>query len=335
MRATPGGRLAALRFAAAVLGVTASLIACGSQEENPAGNTVPTADTPQADIARTFDIGDGRQMYLECRGTASRDDDVPTVVLVPGAVAAADTWSEVADQSGDMVPSGSAVYPEVGAFTRVCSYDRPGTARAGDEFTPSTPVSQPTDPERDTADLHALLTAAEVPGPYVLVGWSYGGPIARVYAGTHPDETAGLVLVDGMSEFLENELTPAEFSVFLRMNELDNERRTAQWADVEQLDPAAIFPQLRAAPPVPEVPVVVLSGDTFDPDAFRARLPADAPADYPEVFWRAQLASQDSLALLFPGAQHITKTNSGHNIHNESPQLVVDAIREVVTAAGG
>ncbi|MFG1783268.1 alpha/beta fold hydrolase [Rhodococcus oryzae] len=330
MRATPGGRLAALRFAAAVLGVTASLIACGSQEESPAGNTVPTADTPQADIARTFDIGGGRQMYLECRGSGS-----PTVVLVPGAVAAADTWSEVADRSGDMVPSGSAVYPEVGAFTRVCSYDRPGTARAGDEFTPSTPVSQPTDPERDTADLHALLTAAEVPGPYVLVGWSYGGPIARVYAGTHPDETAGLVLVDGMSEFLESELTPAEFKVFLQMNELDNKRRTAQWADVEQLDPAAIFPQLHAAPPVPDVPVVVLSGDTFDPDAFRARLPADAPADYPEVFWRAQLASQDSLALLFPGAQHITKTNSGHNIHNESPQLVIDAIREVVTAARG
>ena len=83
------------------------------------------------------------------------------------------------------------------------------------------------------------------------------------------------------------------------------------------------------------MPVVVLTGDTFDPEAFRARLPADAPADYPEVFWRAQLASQDSLALLFPGAQHITKTNSGHNIHNESPQLVIDAIRDVVAAAGG
>ncbi|MFF0814753.1 alpha/beta fold hydrolase [Rhodococcus sp. NPDC003318] len=297
--------------------------ACGGRAEQ-AEETTTTMVAPAPDVAQTFDVGGGRQMYLECSGTGS-----PTVVLVPGAVAAAQTWSEVEDPSGAVHPSQSAVFPEVATFTRVCSYDRAGTVREDDEFTSSTPMPQPTTPERDAADLAALLTAAGVPGPYVLVGWSYGGPVARMYAGTHPHAVSGLVLVDGMSEFLQNELTPADFSVFLATIERDNEARRAQWADVEQVDPATVFAQLRAAPAVPAMPVVVLSGDTFDADAFRERLPADAPADYPQTFWAAQLASQDDLARLFPGSQHITHTDSGHDIHHESPRLVIDAIRGV------
>ncbi|MFD4182285.1 alpha/beta fold hydrolase [Rhodococcus sp. NPDC058514] len=314
-------------FAGSVVGVAVLLVGCGPATD---GDTAATTDAARADFARTFDIGGGRQMFLECRGTGS-----PTVVLVPGAVAAADTWSEVTDPSGTTAPSESAVYPEVGTFTRVCAYDRPGTVRGNEEFTPSTPVPQPTSPERDASDLQALLTAAKVPGPYVLAGWSYGGPITRIYASTHPRDVAGLVLVDGTSEFLQTELTPAEFTVFLETTERDNAARTAQWNDVERFDPVAAFAQLRAAPPAPALPVVVLSGDTFDANAFRARLPADAPADFPEVFWRAQLASQDDLAALFPAARHVTNTNSGHNIHNESPQRVIDAIRDVVTRATG
>jgi pimeloyl-ACP methyl ester carboxylesterase len=45
-------------------------------------------------------------------------------------------------------------------------------------------------------ELHALLAGARVGGPYVLVGHSYGGRIARVYAKTYPREVAGMVLID-------------------------------------------------------------------------------------------------------------------------------------------
>lgn len=312
--------------AGVLVGVAAAaltvVVACGGNTDEVTEPT--TVDIPQPDVAHTFDIGGGRQMYLECSGTGA-----PTVVLVPGAVAAAQTWSEVSDASGAVHPSRSAVFPEVATFTRVCSYDRAGTVRGEDEFTPTTPMPQPTTPDRDVADLHALLTAAGVPGPYVLAGWSYGGPVARLYAATHPTDVSGLVLVDGMSEFLQDELSPEDFSVFLATIARDNESRVAEWADVEQVDPVTVFAQLRAAPPVPVVPVVVLSGDTFDADAFRERLPADAPPDYPETFWAAQLASQDDLAALFPDAQHITHTDSSHDIHHESPRLVIDAIRGV------
>ena len=271
------------------------------------------------------DIGGGRKLYLECRGTGT-----PTVVLVPGLVAAADTWSYVTDSSGTMKPSGSAVYPGVGKFTRVCSYDRPGTARENGTLTTSTPVPQPTTPLKDVADLHALLTVAKVPGPYVLVGWSYGGPIVRIYASTFPREVSGLVLLDGESEFLQTAMTPAEFKIFLMLTRNDDEKRIAQYKDVERKNLATVFDQVRAGPPVPVMPVVVLSSDKFDPSAFRTRLPADAPANYPEVFWRAQLTSQDSLAKLFPGARHISNTNSDHNIQNNQPQLVINSVLDVV-----
>lgn len=323
-------RINTLRIAAIALGAVLVLAGCGGPANTPSSDITRTSTQAAAtDFARTFDIGGGRQMYLTCRGTGS-----PTVILIPGAVAAADTWNYVGDPSAPKA-SDSAVFPEVGTFTRVCSYDRPGTAREDDTLTPSTPVPQPTNPDRDVADLHALLTAAQVSGPYVLAGWSYGGPIARVYASTYPRDVSGLVLVDAMSEYLQTDLTPAEFPVFLSVIQGDNERRMSQWKDVEQIDPLTTFAQLRTAPPVHAMPVVVLSSDTFDPSAFRARLPADAPADFPEVFWRAQQASQDALATLFPGAVHITHTNSGHNIQNESPQLVINAIHDVVKQAGG
>ena len=169
----------------------------------------------------------------------------------------------------------------------------------------------------------------------MIAGWSYGGPIPRVYASTYPHDVSGLVLVDALTEYLQTELTPADFSVFLAVINGDNDRRMSQWKDAERFDPLTAFAQLRAPPRVRPMPVVVLSSDKFDPNAFRARLPADAPADFPGVFWRAQLASQDDLAKLFPGAPHITNTNSGHDIQNESPQLVISAIHDVLKQAGG
>ena len=61
-------------------------------------------------------------------------------------------------------------------------------------------------------------------------------------------------------------------------------------------------------------------------------LPADVPPDFGYVTDAAQKQAQAWLATLVQNAQHITDTNSGHEIHKEQPQLVVDAIRQVVDA---
>jgi pimeloyl-ACP methyl ester carboxylesterase len=149
-------------------------------------------------FAGLVDIGDGRKMYLKCGGTGS-----PTVVLVGGLRASADDWS-ISDKSKP------AVFPEVTRFTRVCSCDRPGTP-VDDKPSRSDPVPQPTTAKDAVADLHALLSAAGEAGPYVLVGHSYGGLIVRLYASTYPKEVSGLVLVDALTEGLQDAETPQQW----------------------------------------------------------------------------------------------------------------------------
>ena len=61
-------------------------------------------------------------------------------------------------------------------------------------------------------------------------------------------------------------------------------------------------------------------------------LAKDTPPGFGYVTDRAQQQAQAKLARLVPGAKHVTQTHSGHNIHQEQPQLVIGAIREVVDA---
>jgi pimeloyl-ACP methyl ester carboxylesterase len=106
---------------------------------------------------------------------------------------------------------------------------------------------------------------------------------------------------------------------------------------LERNDPDRSFDQVRAAPPLRPLPLIVLSADRpwgpQIPSMIAAGvLPADVPPDSGYVTDAAQKQAQDRLAKLVPNAKHITNTNSGHEIHKEQPQLVIDAIREVVEA---
>ena len=158
------------------------------------------------------DIGDGRKMYLKCSGRGS-----PTVVLVGGLRASADDWSI----SNESTP---AVFPEVAKFTRVCACDRPGTP-VGEKPSRSDPVPQPTTAKDAVADLHALLSAAGEAGPYVLVGHSYGGLIVRLYASTYPKDVSGLVLVDALSEGLQDAEAPEQWPIQRKLIEGDIRER--------------------------------------------------------------------------------------------------------------
>jgi pimeloyl-ACP methyl ester carboxylesterase len=85
------------------------------------------------------------------------------------------------------------------------------------------------------------------------------------------------------------------------------------------------------------MPLVVLSADRpwgplvpgFIADGLLA---PDTPPDVGYVTDRAQKVAHATLARLVPGAKHVTKTDSGHVIHHDNPQLVTDSIREVVDA---
>jgi pimeloyl-ACP methyl ester carboxylesterase len=313
-------RLGRARTAALTLVGTAIalLVGCGSEAgvgsgRSPRAATTTVAIVESADRAGPVDLGDGRGIYLQCQGTGT-----PTVVLVSGFADGADAWSGPLDAT----PSEQNVYADVGRFTRVCSYERPGTGERR-----SMPVPQPTSAQDAAADLERLLSASGEPGPYVLVGHSYGGPIIRLFASDDPADVAALVLVDGLSEDLPDGLTAAQREVFEALNSPPAE------PGAEALDFDATFEQLRALPPPPDVPVIVLTADRpqLTPEVLASgRLPAGVDRAFADALWAAQVAAQEELAAKFPGAEHITDTHSTHYIQDDNPQLVIDSIRDVV-----
>ena len=285
-----------------------------------------TASAPGGggEFAGRVDIG-GRSVYLECHGTGS-----PTVVLVSGYRASGRYWTD--DLLHPDAPR-TMVMPEVAKLTRVCTYDRPGTyASIGEDdlVSRSDPITQPRTAPEAVAELHALLQAAEIPGPYVLAAHSMGGLFARLYASTYPDEVAGLVLVDAYSERLER-LMPAErWQALVRLNQglgADEVISIPGYGDVETLgfgaDNAAVRAAVAASPLRP-VPLAVLAHGRAFP------LPPDAQGftvDQLESYLRA---ANEDLATLVPNARFSVATESGHDIHQDQPELVVEAIRQVV-----
>jgi pimeloyl-ACP methyl ester carboxylesterase len=176
-------------LAGLVAGVLITAAACGSDGSSDSATTATSTD-----FARTFDIGGGRQMYMECAGEGS-----PTVILISGGGVAGDVWdSPLGEQP--------TVFPAVSEQTRTCVYDRPGTTRALAEggVSRSDPVPQPVVPSGSAADLDALLETAGETGPFVLAAHSYGGLVARYYANQHPDDVVGLVLIDSFSPELRD-----------------------------------------------------------------------------------------------------------------------------------
>lgn len=118
------------------------------------------------------DVG-GYSLHLYCVGENVAGSS--TVILEPGLGATSTTWARV--------------QPGIAQATRVCAYDRAGMGW-------SDPSPERRDAEQIATELRSLLQNAGIPGPYVLVGWSYGGLYARMFAGQYPDDVSGMVLLD-------------------------------------------------------------------------------------------------------------------------------------------
>jgi pimeloyl-ACP methyl ester carboxylesterase len=132
----------------------------------PLAQRVGTDRNPPAPLGKLVDVG-GYRVHLYCTGTGS-----PAVVIVGAGFSF--NWG--------------LVQPEVAKFTQVCSYDHSGIgwSDSGPKDSCSLRVSE----------VHTALKNAGIKGPYVLVGHSLGGLVARLYAGRYPDEVTGMVFVD-------------------------------------------------------------------------------------------------------------------------------------------
>jgi pimeloyl-ACP methyl ester carboxylesterase len=320
-------RRTALRAGGA--GLAASALAAAQFRAAHAQGATPAAaaHAESGDFAGLVDIG-GRNIYLECHGTGS-----PTVVLVAGGRSSARYWTD--DLLHADAPR-TMVMPAVAESTRVCAYDRPGTyAVINEEIFPSRsdPIAQPRTVSEMVEELHALLQAAGVPGPFVLAGHSYGGLISRLYASTYPDEVIGLILVDAYSEQLEDAMPPERWQALVRLNQklgVDKVVPIPGYGDAETIGYGADNPVMRQAvakSPLRPMPLAVLAhGKPFPVPEGMEGFTADELEGY-------LLAGNEAQATLVPNGRFSVATESGHDIHQDQPALVTEAIRQVVAGA--
>lgn len=236
---------------------------------------------------RRVDVG-GHRLALDCRGRG-----LPVVVMDAGLGDSRITWDWVR--------------PAVSALTRVCVYDRAGLGG-------SDPGPEPRTSGRIVEELRALLTRSATPGPYVLVGHSFGGMTVRLYASRHPTDVAGLVLVDPTPESYPARATSLHAPADLRKMEsslsLGPAGARGEWAALEESTR-----ELAAAGTPPLMPTRILVAQ---------------PAEHPTPSELAWLAMQRDLAARIPGSRLVIATGSSHYIQFERPELVAQTIGEVV-----
>jgi pimeloyl-ACP methyl ester carboxylesterase len=284
---------------------TTSSLAASSTPPPTTATSDPLTPTPDT-VGKKIDVG-GRNLYIRCEGTGS-----PTVILDSGLGNDWTTWSDV--------------MPEVSRFTQVCAYDRAGVGR-------SDPVSPPRTTQDMVADLNTLLSKANIPGPYVLVGHSIAGFNVRLYANKYPDSVAGVVLVDSTHPDQTEAFTAALPSESPSESEcVANIRQGMKMASdpkvfPEGLDLEASEAQVRAAGSLGDLPLVVVTRGKSGCDTA-------APEDAAGLDQAWQKLQSEFVALSSNGLQ-ITAERSGHLIPTEQPEAVIDAIQRVVDKVKG
>lgn len=277
------------------LGVGIDIVRVGGMDAWLARNDpVPEATRPPYDARGRLVQVDGRDVYLDCRGSGS-----PTVVLEAGFGSGASSWGPVFDG--------------IAATTRVCAWDRPGIARS---------TARPAHSAGEgAADLQATLDAAGEHGPYVVVAHSFGGVYARLFAeqARADQPVVALVMLDtyepdlGMADDLA---LPDEVRAMIQ-RALDD--TASMLARGESLDWGSTMQELDEAGPV-SIPAVTLwtdpRGRYFGPDESRVTMLVDA--------WYR------NIALRYPVGTVEVVPNAGHFIHLDQPALVLDRVRELV-----
>jgi pimeloyl-ACP methyl ester carboxylesterase len=207
------------------------------------------APYPYEALGRQVDVGGGRSVYLDCRGSGST-----TVILEAGAGGGADGWGPFFDR--------------VAGITRACAWDRPGLGR-------SAPRGLHTGGET-AADLVAALRAAGEHGPYVVIAHSLGGMYARLFAAAEP-QVKSLLLLDAYVPDLGMEADPALSPAFRAVIRTSLADGAAAFQQVEQLDSAGMMAELVRPVPVPGIVLYVDPRLRYtDPDPAVAGAEVDA-----------------------------------------------------------
>jgi len=262
-----------------------------------------------------FSVGTHR-LHLYCRGEGQ-----PTVIIDAGLGGYSLEWL--------------AVQAKIAKQTRVCVYDRAG-------YGWSDPGPSPRLSSRIAYELDRLLTSAQVSGPYLLVGHSFGGFNVRNFANRRPNEITAVVLVDASHEAQFDRLEdssgksvlPTKNSFYLphlpipehlplqiqplakrfsvtrkNYSVVRNELSWMRQSAIETGKNKRSF----------EFPVVILSRgkqeNTYSPEGNRK-----------ESIWQEL---QQDLLNLSSHSRRIVAQKAGHNIHLEQPEIIVQAVQSL------
>jgi pimeloyl-ACP methyl ester carboxylesterase len=235
------------------------------------------------DLPKRVDAG-GRLVRMRTRGDGS-----PTVLFEIGLGGPLEEWA--------------AVQSDVARITRTVSYDRLASDRRTGTLT-----------GRQVArELHAALAAAHVPPPYILVGQSFAGVYNRIFATEYPDEVAGIVLLDPAQE---------RFIEWIETRHPEHGLSTIprdRWPEAAGIE--ATLEELRSMPPLPDVPIVVVTGTRRGRDRVR------------DGFLPVWTAMHGEWVRTQPHGRHVLAEKSGHAIHIDEPDLVVSLIQEAIDQA--
>jgi pimeloyl-ACP methyl ester carboxylesterase len=252
-----------------------------------------------------IEIGD-RTLFLTCLGEGS-----PTVLLEAGLGADHAAWA--------------MVQPAIAEVTRVCSYDRAGTGQ-------SEPASTPRTGQAIVEDLHTLLASAEITNSLILVGHSFGALHVRLYAAEYPAEVAGLVLVDPVheawwsrAEALLPTATDADSAQLIELRRYFASEGGNPEENVEGIDIAATATQVRSSGDLGNLPVIILTAGI--PDLLPSGLPDALQAPLAKLL-QEELPAE--LAKLSPNSMRLTVPDSGHNIPQRRPDVILAAIKTLV-----
>jgi pimeloyl-ACP methyl ester carboxylesterase len=304
-----------LRILLLCLGVVAPAAAAGQAWAMPPASASGVAT--EGDFAGPVTVYGTRDMYLECHGVGS-----PTVIFEAGLRGRGDIWNYSTDGG-----FGTGVLPRVVPFTRVCTYDRPGTLLGLQAVSRSDPVPMPRTTGAIVTDLHELLGDAGVAGPYVFVGASTGGLVARQFTSIYSAEVVGMVLVDAISEAVEGRMKPGSFALYNQSYLQSPSPQAATYKDLEAVDFYGSFAEMRRKRRPPFwIPIVVLSSDI----GFGVQ--GGVTPRFARMVNNAWKRAQLYLASLEPGIKRLVARGSGHQIALNQPGLVARETLRVVDA---
>lgn len=288
-------------------------------------------------LGKMIDVG-GYKLHMIDQGSG-----YPTVVIDAGL--------------GSSSLDSQLVQPEIAKFTRVVAYDRAGYA-----WSDASPLTRTS--ENIVQELHTLLKNSNIPAPYILVGYSFGGLNVRLFADKYPDEVAGVVLVDASHEntkstdagsfsksleknyhkykaYLERvfgldrwkqdphlnkrvEKYPQDIQQMYLALRLSTKRLNTGHAELDNFDTSCS--QIKASGGiVGNKPLVVITAGK--------KMTADDSGHTQKQLDKKELAKaemQKDLVTKSSCGKQVFAEKGGHNINYDQPEIIVDVVREMV-----